>query len=388
MQLLKNIKVVELSHMVMGPSAGLILADLGADVIKIEPIGGDKTRRLPGSGAGYFAMFNRNKRSLCLDMKSEAGAAILRELLGDADVMLENFRPGALDKLGFGYEAVKALNPQIIYQSSKGFLSGPYEDRTALDEVAQMMGGLAYMTGPPGRPLRAGASVIDITGGMFGVIGILSALVRRAGEDGGGAHVTSALFETTTFLCGQHIAQHAVTGKAAPPMPARVSAWAVYDVFDVSDGQVFVGVVSDGQWQAFCEHFDLRDWLTPEYATNIDRVAQRDEIMPRLRALFGAMTRDALMEALGAAGLPYAPINRPEDLAEDPHVSATGLHDLRLPGQEKAVRLPKLPLEIDSARGEVTRDLPRPGENTDDVLRALGRSEDEIAQLRAEGVVA
>jgi len=388
MQFLDGIKVVEFSHMVMGPSAGLILADLGADVVKIEPIGGDKTRRLPGSGSGYFAMFNRNKHSICLDIKRPEGAAVTRDLLKRADVMIENFRPGALDKLGLDYDSVRAINPGIIYQSSKGFLSGPYGDRTALDEVAQMMGGLAYMTGPENRPLRAGASVIDITGGMFGVIGILAALQRRH-HTGEGAHITSALYETTAFLVGQHIAQLAVTGVPAKPMPSRISAWAVYDVFDTADGQMFVGVVSDTQWQQFCEVFGLDEWWdNAQWRSNADRVQHRDEIIPRLRALFSTLSSDALQERLVAAGLPFAPIMRPQDLVDDAHLSENGFHQLTLPGSDDTFRLPKLPIEIDGARNELRHDLPDVGEDSDRILADLGYAPDRIADLRARGVVA
>jgi len=216
---LAGIKVVEFSHMVMGPSCGLILADLGADVVKVEPVpAGDNTRRLPGSGAGFFATFNRNKRSLALDLKTPEGIELAKKLIQEADVVTENFRPGGIDALGLGYDALKTTNPSLIYCSLKGFLSGPYEQRAALDEVVQMMGGLAYMTGPPGRPLRAGASVNDIMGGMFAAIGILAALNERT-RTGQGQLVKSALFENNMFLVAQHMIQFAVTGKPASPMP-------------------------------------------------------------------------------------------------------------------------------------------------------------------------
>ncbi len=241
---LAGIRVVEFTHMVMGPAVGHILAGLGAEVIRVEPIGGDQTRRLLGSGAGYFPMYNRGKQSICLNLKSAEGLAIARDLAASADVLVENFRPGALDRLGLDYETLSVANPRLIYCSEKGFLPGPYEDRTALDEVAQMMGGLAYMTGPPGRPLRAGSSVIDVTGGMFGVIGILAALEERH-RTGRGQKVIASLFETTIYMVGQHMAQFAVTGKPAAPMPARISAWAIYDVFETQDEPVFLGVVSD-----------------------------------------------------------------------------------------------------------------------------------------------
>ena len=388
MDFLENVNVVEFSHMVMGPSSGMILGDLGAKVVKVEPVGGDKTRRLPGSGSGYFSMFNRNKQSLCVDVKSEEGRRIVHRLLQKADVVIENFRPGALDKLGLGYEDVRAINPDVVYQSSKGFLSGPYERRTALDEVAQMMGGLAYMTGPEGRPLRAGASVIDIAGGMFGVIGILAALVRRAERGGGGTHITSSLFETTVFLVGQHIAQQAVTGRPVRPMPSRVSAWAVYDVFEAEDGQVFVGVVSDGQWRTFCEVFGFEEWRDDaRFASNAGRVEHRDTIIPALRETFGGMTKAALVSRLDEAGLPFAPINRPEDLLNDPQVMPGGMYELRLPDRDRSVFLPKLPIEADGARPGAASDPPGAGQHTEAILADLGFDEADIRRLRERGVV-
>lgn len=373
---LEGLKVVEFTHMVMGPSIGLILGDLGADVIKVEPEGGDHTRRLLGSGAGYFPMFNRNKRSICLDLKSAAGNAAARRLVDEADVMIENFRPGALAKLGLGPDAFEDSNPNLIYCSAKGFLTGPYEERTALDEVAQMMGGLAYMTGPPGRPLRAGASVIDVTGGMFGVIGILAALERRH-RTGKGGHVKCSLFETTAFLVGQHMAQKAVTGAAAAPMPARVSAWAVYDVFETArpDEQLFVGVVSDPQWVAFCDALGL-DALgaDPGLATNNARVLQRERILPTVRALFAAMTREELVERLAAIGLPFAPITRPEDLFGDEHLlTGGGLVEVTMEDGTRAM-LPALPIEIDGRKAGVRRDLPRAGAHNADVLEEAERA--------------
>lgn len=370
---LAGIRVIEFTHMVMGPSSGVILGDLGAEVIKIEPVGGDPTRRLLGSGAGYFPMFNRNKKSLCLDLKSEDGLATAKRLVEGADVLIENFRPGTLAKLGLGYEALSAVNPGLIYCSAKGFLAGPYENRTALDEVTQMMGGLAYMTGPPGRPLRAGASVIDVTGGMFGVIGILAALERRH-RTGRGGEVKCALFETTAFLVGQHMAQQAVTGAAAQPMPVRISAWAIYDVFETAnaDEQLFVGVVSDGQWAAFCKAFDLAEFSgNPDYAENNQRVLARDVILPHVRALFGGMSRADLVEKLEAIGLPFAPIAKPADLFDDPHLNASGgLLNVTIPGGQ-ATQLPALPLELDGQRFGLHRDIPAIDADREDILKEL-----------------
>lgn len=373
---LAGLKVIEFTHMVMGPSVGVILGDLGADVVRIEPEGGDPTRKLLGSGAGYFPMFNRNKRSLCLNLKDAGDLARARALIDGADILVENFRPGALDRLGLDYASFAESNPGLIYCSAKGFLSGPYQHRTALDEVTQMMGGLAYMTGPPGRPLRAGASVIDVTGGMFGVIGILAALERRH-RTGRGAEVKCSLYETTAFLVGQHMAQQAVTGQAAQPMPVRLSAWAIYDVFDTrnADEQLFVGVVSDSQWAGFCKAFDLTD-LAADTALvlNNERVLARDRIMPRIRDLFAGMTRDELVMKLDGIGLPFAPITRPDELFDDPHLNAQGgLVDIQIPGGN-ATRLPALPLEIDGERMDVRRDVPAVDADRASVFRDFGLS--------------
>jgi len=386
--LLSGLKVVEFTHMVMGPAAGLMLADLGAEVIKVEPVGGDKTRRLRGSGSGYFSMYNRNKKSLAIDLKSEEGKKIALQLIEKADVFIENFRPGALDKLGFGYEDLSNLNPRLIYCSEKGFLNGPYSHRTALDEVAQMMGGLAYMTGPPGRPLRAGSSVIDVTGGMFGAIGVLAALNDRH-STGKGKHVSASLYETTVFLVGQHMAQYAVTGKPAAPMPARISAWAVYDVFDVkNDEKVFVGVVSDSQWKLFCEAFNLTDWASDEeLAANNNRVARRDEIIPKLRELFSSYTKKQLMEKLETTGLPFAPIMKPEDLFEDEHLKESGgLLDMTIPDGGE-IALPALPIAINDERPELFQNPPEVGEHSDEILASLGLDPEQINSLKSNGLI-
>lgn len=386
---LANIRVIEFSHMVMGPSTGLVLADLGAEVIKVEPIGGDRTRKLLGSGAGYFPMYNRNKQSIAIDLKSPEGVGAARRLVEQADVLIENFRPGALAKLGLGPDDFATSNPGLIYYSAKGFLTGPYENRAALDEVAQMMGGLAYMTGPSGRPLRAGASVIDVTGGMFGVIGILAALEQRH-RTGRGAVVRSSLYETTAFLVGQHIAQLAVTGNAARPMPERISAWAIYDVFETArpEEQVFIGVVSDGQWQAFTKAFGLTDLAADEaLAENNARVLARDTLLPRVRELAKGFTREDLLAKLEESGVAFAPIARPQDLLDDAHLNANGaLVDLTLT-DGRSVRLPALPVEIDGALPGVRHDLRAPGEDSEGILAGWGFGAGEIDALLASGAI-
>ncbi len=386
---LAGLKVVEFSHMIMGPSAGLILADLGADVIKVEPVGeGDNTRRLAGTGAGFFPTFNRNKRSLAVDLKAPKGMALVKKLVARADIVTENFRPGALDKMGLGYQSLSKDNPRLVYCSFKGFLKGPYEHRAALDEVVQMMGGLAYMTGPPGRPLRAGASVNDIMGGMFGVIAILAALQERE-RTGKGQLVKSALFENNMFLVAQHMMQYAVTGKPAAPMPERLSAWAVYDVFDTADGpQVFVGVVTDTQWRTFCDAFALADLANdPALATNPQRVNARERFMPRLRAMFAQMSRAEILERCEKVGLPHAPIARPQDMFDDPHLNAPdAMVEVTLEDGRKT-NTPALPMELDGRRLGLRLDIPHAGEHSRQIAAELGVSTAELDALVSEGVL-
>jgi crotonobetainyl-CoA:carnitine CoA-transferase CaiB-like acyl-CoA transferase len=386
---LAGVRVVEFSHMVMGPSCGLILGDLGADVIKVEPVGeGDNTRRLPGSGAGFFPAFNRNKKSLQLDVKVPKGLGFAKKLIARADVLIENFRPGGLDALGLGYDALKADNPGLIYCSLKGFLSGPYEHRPALDETVQMMGGLAYMTGPPGRPLRAGASVNDIMGGMFAVIGIMGALMERA-HTGRGQMVRSALFENNAFLVSQHMAQFAVTGRAPDPMPTRIASWAIYDVFDTADkNQIFIAVVTDTQWRPFCETFGLADLAADaSLATNKLRVARRDTMLPRLREVFGKLTRDEIVRMCESCGAGYAPITRPEELFSDPQLQRPGAMVNVTLADGRSMPIPALPLEMNGARFPKRLDIPRAGEHSAAVAAELGCTADEIRALVEEGVL-
>jgi len=389
---LRGIKVIEFTHMVMGPTAGVILGDLGADVIKVEPLKGDNTRRLTGSGAGYFPMYNRNKRSIALDLKNEKGREIALQLIQSADIVLENFRPGTMAKLGLDYDSLKSRHPRLIYCSLKGFLSGPYENRVALDEVTQMMGGLAYMTGLPNRPLRAGSSVIDITGGMFGVIAILSALHERQTTEVG-SHITSALFETTAFLVGQHMAQQAVSGEAPPPMSVRQSAWAIYDVFQLDSGErLFVGIVSDSLWYRFCEEFELAEWAADDsLSTNAGRVVAREHLLEAINRLFSPMSLQALSDRLDRAGLPFAPINTPGDLFNDPHLTASGgLLPLHLTDGDRAgqqTTLPRLPVEFGLTKPPLHRDVPQAGAHNHEVLSELGLDADAVATLIQDGVI-
>ena len=385
---LEGVRVVEFAHMVMGPSCGLVLADLGAEVIKIEPLKGDNTRRLEAAGAGFFPVFNRNKKSLAVDLQQAEGRALVKRLLQSADVLTENFRPGALDKLGFSYEKLREDNPGLVYCSLKGFLHGPYEHRPALDEVTQMMGGLAYMTGLPDRPLRAGSSVVDIMGGTFAAVGILAALRERE-STGRGKQVTSALFESTAYLVAQHMAQFELTGEAPPPMSVKRPAWGVYDIFETAGGgRLFVGVVTDTQWIAFCRDFGLSELEhDPRLKTNGLRVKERAWLIPRLAEVFARFSQPELTAKLEAIGMPFAPIAKPWDLLDDPHLNASG-GLLETQVERKTIHVPALPVALDGQRLRKRTDPPTVGEHARELLGGLGCSSEEIESLGRRGIVA
>ena len=394
---LAGIRVLEFSHAVMGPTAGLVFAELGADVIKIEPAPeGDRTRGLGGFGAGFFAAFNRNKRSLAVDLKREEGRAVIRRLAPTADVVLENFGPGTMERLGCGYEQLAALNPRLVYLALKGYLAGPYEHRPALDEVVQFQTGLAFMTGPPGQPLRAGASVIDIMGAVFGVVAAQAAL-RERDITGKGQRVSSALFESAAFLMSTHMAGMAATGLEARPMPARRGAWAVYEVFTTAGGgQLFIGVTSDQQWARFVEEFGLQALAAdPRLATNVTRLAERSWLIPALQEVLATLPQDEVARRCERANVSWAPVGQPGDLFTDPHLLATGgLLDVFISrfggGDGKFAGLPALPVEFgaDRQRPGIRRQPPRMGEHNAEVLAEAGFTAAELASLAETGVIA
>ena len=379
-----GLRVVEFTHMVMGPTCGMVLADLGAEVIKVEPPKGDNTRKLLGSGAGFYPLFNRNKKSLVLDLTTPEGREAVLKLIATADIVSHNFRPETMAAQGLDYDSLKKLNPRMVYIAMKGFLPGPYDHRTALDEVVQMMGGLAYMTGPVGQPLRAGTSVNDIMGGMFGAIAAMAALAQRE-KTGLGQEVQSALYENNIFLVAQHMLQYAVTGVPADPMPSRISAWGVYDVFTVKDGeQIFLSAVSDKQWAVFCDVLGFADLKAdPALQTNNDRVRARPTLIADLRERFEKYSAAELTDIFEKNGLPYAPIKRPQDLMDDPHLLATGgLAPITLPNGE-VTNTVLLPFTLDGQRMGVHSSPPKLGEHSLELLRELGYSEENAMKLGA-----
>ncbi len=369
---LEGIRVIEFTHMVMGPTCGMILADLGAEVIKIEPPGGDKTRKLPGLGIGFFRSFNRNKKSVALDIDTPQGRDTVRRIIAQSDVMIENFRPGLMDQLGLGYEALRQQFPELIYVSHKGFLPGPYDKRLALDEVVQNMAGLTYMTGPKGRPLRAGSSVNDIMGGMFGAIGVLAALIERQGTRQG-QEIQSALFENCCLLAAQHMQQFQMTGEIPPPFPSRVSAWSVYDVFSLADdAQLFIGAVSDKQFITLCSLIGREDLANdPALGSNAQRVALRPRLLQALGETLRLHRIEVLMPRLEAAGIPYAPIVRPDQLVDDPHLKASGGLATMPTGDGTSTQVVLLPLLMGGRRPGVRQALAGIGEHTEEILARL-----------------
>ena len=393
---LAGVRVLEFSHAIMGPSAGLMLADMGADVVKVEPApGGDPTRRLPGFGAGFFPGFNRNKRSVAIDLKRPEGKAAVHRLAARVDILLENYGPGTMERLGCGYEQLRTVNPRLLYLALKGFLAGPYENRTALDEVVQFQAGLAFMTGPPGKPLRAGASIVDILGASFGVSAVLAAL-RERDRTGEGQRVSSALFESTAFLMLSHMAGSVATGEAPRPMPARQGAWAIYDVFDTADNdQLFIGVTSDQQWARFAEVFALETLVAdPRLATNESRTREREWLIPALREIIGKYPKAEVRQRCETAAVSWAPVGKPTDLFTDPHLlSHGGLVDTvikTLTGGTTTVGLPAMPVEFgaERARPGLTRQPPRLGEHNAEVLAEAGFTPAEIAQLAETRTIA
>ncbi|MDE2581737.1 MAG: CoA transferase [Rhodospirillales bacterium] len=384
---LDGLTVLEFTHTIMGPSCGVVLADLGADVIRVEPAPqGDHTRRLTGFASGFYVYFNRNKRAVAIDLKSDAGKGVAADLLRQADALVENFGPGTMERLGLGWEQVHAINPRLVYCALKGFLPGPYAHRPALDEIAQFMSGLSYMTGPPGQPLRAGASVVDIMGGVMGVVAILAAL-RQRDRDGQGRKVTASLFEAAAFLTGQHMAGEAATGTAPPPMPVRRSAWGVYETFATKGGErLFIGITSDPHWRAFCAAFDRPDLLEdPRFASNALRVENRAALREIVAALAAGQEIGALAAMMDRAGIPFSPVNTPSDLFHDPQIAVRALPVRMADGH--TANFPALPICVDDETPGLRRQPPALGEHTGEVLRSLGYDDARIAALRAAGAV-
>ena len=369
---LNNIRVIEMSHMIMGPSCGMILAQLGAEVIKVEPTKGDKTRELKGMGTAFFPLFNRGKRSVVLDLTLMQDRVTFDALLAKADVFVENFRDGQLEKQGINVETLREKYPKLIIAGHKGFLSGPYEHRPALDEVVQMMSGLAMMTGSLEQPKRVGSSANDIMGGMFGVIGILAALLERQ-KTGLGKDIRVGLFENCLFMVAQHMVQYDMTAVPSVPMPDRVHAWPIYDIFNTLDGQkFFIGVVTDGHWLSFCQTFGLAAFLDdPRLQSATDRIGARAWTVPIVAEKMANQDIADLETTLDQLNIPFSRINRPEDMFNDPHVLRDGGLVTATDVNGQKFRSPALPIELDGQSLGADLIVPELGQHTADVLAEL-----------------
>lgn len=383
---LAGIRVLELSHIIAGPTAGQILGDLGADVIKIESVdGGDQSRRAPGSNSAVFDFLNRNKRSVALNLKKE-GREIFLKLAETADIVLDNFAYGVVDSLGVGYEVASRKNARLIWLSVKGFLPGPAEARPLLDELAQMMGGLAFMTGPRGQPMRAGASIIDVGAATYGVIGVMAALRQRE-NSGRGQHITAGLYETSVYWVGQWMSIAQQSEQPAVPMPemrqGQRMGWGVYRLFETADKvQVFIGLTSNPQWERFCREFAQSELMAdPRYQSNSDRVAHRHELAEKISGIVAQVNSVELQRRLELAKVPFAPLRRPDELADESHLEGAGQLMQVQSKTGKTLRLPKIPVKADSIEFELRRNPPHLGEHTREVLLEAGYTEAQIDQL-------
>ena len=370
---LEGVRVVEVSHMVFGPSCGMFLAFLGAEVIKVEPPGGDRTRELKGMGASFFPTFNRGKKSVVLDLSTQGGRSALDKLLATSDALIENFRDASVERMGLAPSELRKRYPRLITVSCKGFLHGPYEHRTALDEVVQMMTGLAYMTGPVGMPLRVGSSVNDIMGGLFGAYAVVAALKERE-QTGVGREVRVGLFENSLLLVAQHMVQFELMGVEPPPMPDRDFSWPVYDIFQTSDGSsMFIGAVTEKQWSILCRLLDLQQLLDdPRLQARTDQIEARSWTIPVFRDAVAQKASEDLVQAFEAEGIPFARIARPAEMYEDPQANwPDGMPASLLP-DGSAMRAPGMPFEIDKTRVSEILDVPALGNATSEVLESLG----------------
>ncbi len=351
---LAGVRVVEMTHMVMGPTCGMILAQLGAEVIKVEPPAGDKTRTLGGMGTSFFPLFNRGKRSVVLDFTKTEDRDTMDRLLASADVFLENFRDGQLEKQGLGADELRRKHPHLIVAGHKGFLSGPYEHRPALDEVVQMMSGLAAMTG------------------TMGVIAILAALYQKRGG-AKGADIRIGLFENCLFLVAQHMVEYEMTGNRPRSMPEREHAWPIYDIFETAGGErIFIGVVTEGHWQSFCQEFGLSEFLDdPALRTTTDRILARSRIIPRVAEVIKRCNAAELSAKLDRLNICFSPINRPEDLFGDPHVLRPGGLVNNINANGEPFRVPALPVEWNGASIGEGLKVPALGADTDAVRSEL-----------------
>ncbi|MCL5990033.1 MAG: CoA transferase [Candidatus Thermoplasmatota archaeon] len=370
------VRVIEVGHIVAGPTAGLILADLGHEVIKIEnPDGGDIARKLEGSSKGAFPTFNRNKKSVAIDLKKPEGREVFNDIVKTSDILIDNLSNGTMDSLGLGFDNLKKLRHNLIYLSIHGYGPGPLQNRKSLDFPIEVHSGMAFMNGLKGRPLRVGASVVDIASALFGVVGALDALSKRRESDKA-KKIEIGLFETAMFLVGQHIVTEEMLGKELDPINESGFAWGIYDFFDTKDGKkIFIAVTTDNQWKKFCLSFNIGFCDERIYEHNDGRYLNRDTLIPRIAENIKCLNSSDVIGILEQNNIVFSILKKPWDLLQDDQSKDKFV---RVDYIGEMLRVPSTPVNETGYTGTV----PNLGEDTDTVLRSLGYPQEKIDHLR------
>jgi crotonobetainyl-CoA:carnitine CoA-transferase CaiB-like acyl-CoA transferase len=390
---LAGVRVIELGQYIAGPGAAMILAEIGAEVIKVEPLTGDPMRQYVGRP--MFSLLNRNKFSVGLDLKRADGRDVYLKLVQSADVVLDNLLLDTVEKLGIGYSVLSVANPRVIYCGIRGFLPGPREHNPLFDGAAQMLAGVAYMTGAPGRPIQVGVPIGDFSVAVWSALAILAAL-RARDVTGTGQHVKVGLFEAALYLCTSMVAEASVTGHAPPPLASRDEGGrprvGVYRYFRTRDDRTcLIQVISDPQWERFCVAFSLQDlWEDADLRHPAGRAARYLELEARMEPLVRQLSATDLVALLEQHAVPHAIVNSPFDVLSDEHVKMSG-DLLQIPweeGKTGTVEVPALPFRMDRLGSVEPRAAPRVGGSSRRVLQEIGVSATEIDRLVADGVLA